>query len=107
MKAVIYSRVSTICQDTANQTEALAQNTDLIWDNFLKQLDALKKYELLGFDFTTNEAQKKEILNLLLYSFILYPSGKIELRFKIPANEEQIADKTCTLSHHVNAKIRV
>lgn len=61
----------------------------------------MEKYKLLGFEFTTTPEQKKELLNLLLEEFILYNDGKVELRFKLPMNEEQVAEKICTLSRGV------
>ncbi len=79
---------------------ALAENSDLVWDNFSKQLDALEKYKLFGFEFTTTLEQKKELINPLLEEFILSNDGRVELRFKLPANEEQVADKICTLSNN-------
>ncbi|MFC1865180.1 cell division protein [Chloroflexota bacterium] len=92
-------------QEELTNLEALAENTDLVWDNFFKQLDSLEKYRLFGFDFTTTLEQKKELLNVLLEEFILDNDGKIELRFKVPLNEEQVAEKICTLSRGVNTCI--
>ena len=64
-------------------------------------MDRLEKYKLLGFDFTTTPEQKKEILNLLLEEFILYNDGRVELRFKLPVNEKQVAEKLVILSRGV------
>ena len=90
-------------QQELSNLEAMAENSDLVWDNFFKQLDALDKYKLLGFEFTTTPEQKKELLNLLLDEFILHNDGKVELRFKLPINEEQVAEKICTLSRGVKS----
>ena len=92
-------------QQELSSLEALADNSDLMWDGFFKQLDSLEKYKLFGFDFTTTPEQKKELLNLLLEEFILNKDGTIELRFKLPLNEEQVAEKICTLSMGVNTCI--
>jgi len=37
-------------------------------------------------------------LTKLLQEFILYRDGKIELRFKLPVNEKQVADTISNLS---------
>jgi len=83
--------------------EALAENSDLVRDNFFKQLDALEKYKLFGFEFAATPEQKKELLNLLLEEFILYNDDKVELRFKLPVKEEQVAETICTLSGGVKS----
>ncbi|MFC1866159.1 hypothetical protein ACFLYB_05565 [Chloroflexota bacterium] len=83
----------------------MAENSDLVWDNFFKQLDSLDKYKLFGFDFTTTPEQKKELIKLVLEKFTLYNDDKVELRFKVPINEEQMADKICTLPMGVNTCI--
>ena len=44
--------------------------------------------------------QKKEILNIMLKEFVLYRDGKIKLRFRIPINEEQVADTVLTQSRN-------
>lgn len=92
-------------QQELTNLEAMAENSDLVWDSFFKQLDSLEKYRLFGFDFTTTPKQKKELLNQLLEKFILYNDGKVELRFKLPINEEQVAERICTLSSGVNTRI--
>jgi hypothetical protein len=61
----------------------------------LKQLDKL--FDWGGIWFLTSE-QKKQILNTLLQEFALYRDGKIELRFKLPVKEKQVADTIATLS---------
>lgn len=40
----------------------------------------------------------EELLNLMLDKFILYGNGKIELRFKVPVNNRQVAEKIQELS---------
>ena len=40
-------------------------------------------------------------MNLLLDKFILHPDGKIELRFKVPVNEKQVAESIRELSCNV------
>ena len=76
---------------TAIDTEAGA-----LVERFMSQLRAVDKKFDYGFAPTTE--QKKEILNLLLDKFILYKDGKIELRFKVPVNEKQVAEKIQELS---------
>lgn len=51
---------------------------------------------------TPGPEQKKEILNKLLREFILYPEGEVELRYKLPVNEKQVAESLLTLSMNVN-----
>jgi len=48
--------------------------------------------------FNPTPGQKKEILNLLMEKFVLYKDGKIELQFKVPVNEKQMAESICDLS---------
>ncbi len=55
---------------------------------------------MFNWGFNPTPEQKKEILNLLLEGFILYNNGRIELRFKLPMNERQIAKAVATLSHN-------
>jgi hypothetical protein len=61
----------------------------------LKQLDKLFDYG--GIWFLPSE-QQKQMLNTLLQEFALYRDGKIELRFKLPVKEKQVADTIATLS---------
>ena len=61
----------------------------------LKQLDKL--FDWGGIWFLTSE-QKKQVLNTLLKEFVLYRDGKIELRFKLPVNEKQVAETIASLS---------
>ena len=42
--------------------------------------------------------QKGQILNRVFQEFVLYHDGKIELRFKLPVNEKQVADTIANLS---------
>ena len=44
--------------------------------------------------------QKKEILNTLVEQFVLDKSDKVELRFKLPVNENQVAENILTLSRN-------
>jgi len=41
---------------------------------------------------------KRQGLTTLLQEFVLYRDGKIELRFKLPVNEKQVADTIANLS---------
>lgn len=77
----------------------LATNSDddSVLEKFMVQLKALHKSFDFGFMRITPERQK-EIINLLVEKFILYGDGKIELRFKLPVNEEQVAGKIRELS---------
>ena len=54
----------------------------------------------INFDygFYPTPEQKKEILNMLLDKFVLYKDGRIELRFKVPVNDRQVAEKIQELS---------
>jgi len=65
-------------------------------DTFMEQLKAVNMQFDYGFNPTPE--QIKEILNLLLDKFILYPDGKVELRFKMPVNEKQVAESIRELS---------
>ncbi|GAI11368.1 unnamed protein product, partial [marine sediment metagenome] len=38
--------------------------------------------------------------NVLLKEFVLYRGGRIELRFKLPVNEKQVADTVLTLTQN-------
>ena len=78
--------------------QALQADTEAAADRFvaqLKQLDRLFDYG--GIWYLTPE-QKRQVLTTLLQEFILYADGKIELRFKLPVNEKQVADTISSLS---------
>jgi len=79
-----------------NSLLALETEADVLFDNFMTRIKAVDKAYDYGFHATPQ--QKKEILNMLLDKFILYRDGKIELRFKVPVNDEQVADKIQELS---------
>jgi len=76
--------------------EALGNNTEAAWESFMSHLKELDRYFYFGYDISLE--QKKGILNLLLEEFILYNDGKIELRFKLPVDEKQVANTIATLS---------
>ncbi len=68
------------------------------WWKQVKQLD-----KWFDYGFYLEPEQKKQILNSLLESFILYRDGRIELRFKLPVNGKQVAEvaqAVVTLSQH-------
>ena len=77
----------------------LATNSedDVVLEKFMSQLKALHKSFDFGFMLITPE-RKKEIINLLVEKFILYGDGRIELRFKLPVKDEQVAEKIRELS---------
>lgn len=79
-----------------NSLIAVETEADVLFDNFMTRIKAVDKAYDYGFHPTPQ--QKKEILNMLLDKFILYRNGKIELRFKVPVNDEQVADKIQELS---------
>ncbi len=62
------------------------------------QLDELSRLFDYGGTWYLKPEQEKQILTTLLQEFILYADGKIELRFKLPVNEKQVADTISTLS---------
>jgi len=55
---------------------------------------------MFDWGFYPSPEQKKELLNVLLKEFVLYKDGRIELRFKLPVNENQVADTILTLSQN-------
>ena len=75
---------------------ALDTESDAAMEKFMSQLKAVDINFDYGF-YPTSE-QKKEILNMLLDKFLLYRDGKIELRFKVPINDRQVAEKIQELS---------
>lgn len=87
-------------QELAN-LETLTTNIDAIWDSWWSQLKRIDAWFDYGFILTPE--QKKEILNIMLDKFVLYKDGRIELRFKLPVNEKQVAETISTLS--TNSKL--
>jgi len=78
--------------------QALQADTEAATDKFVAQLKQLDKlFDYHGLWHLTPE-QEKQVLNTLLQEFILYRDGKIELRFKLPVNERQVADTISSLS---------
>jgi len=78
--------------------QALQANSDAALDSFVTQLKELDR--MFDWGFYPSPEQKKQLLNVLLKEFVLYRDGKIELRFKLPVNEKQVADTVLTLSHN-------
>ncbi|MFC1893817.1 recombinase family protein, partial [Chloroflexota bacterium] len=86
----------------AGNLEVLQDNDAAALDSFMAQLRRLDgMFDYTGF--RPSPEQKKELLTTLLNQFVLYPDGKIELRFKLPINEKQVADTILTLSRNVIA----
>ena len=52
---------------------------------------------MFNYGFLPTELKKKELLNLILDSFVLYSNGKVELRFKVPVDENQVSETVLTL----------
>jgi hypothetical protein len=85
-------------QQEFDKLKLLEANTDSAWEDFrslLKQVDGT-----MDFSFHPSTGQKKQVLNTLLQEFVLYPDVKIELRFKLPVNEKQVAETVLTLSRN-------
>ena len=78
--------------------QALHADSEAAADRFVAQLKQLDRLFDYGGIWYLNPEQKKQILTTLLQEFILYRDGKIELRFKLPVNEKQIADTISNLS---------
>jgi hypothetical protein len=76
--------------------KALDDNLDTVWKSFWNNLQELDQH--FNYGFIISKEQKKQILNLLLKEFVLYNDGKIELWFKLPVNEKQVAETVATLS---------
>ncbi len=76
--------------------KVLDTEADALIERFMSHLRAVDRNFDYGFHPTPE--QKKEILNLMLDKFILYGNGKIELRFKVPVNNRQVAEKIQELS---------
>ena len=85
-------------QEELPRLETLEANAVSVFDAYWNQVNQLRNYFTYDF-FLMEPERKKEILNLLLQEFILYNNGKIELRFKLPVNEGQVAETVATLSH--------
>jgi hypothetical protein len=78
-------------------TQRLEANSDAAWAAFGSQLHELDHFRFFGFH-NLSRSQKKQLLNTLLKDSILYGDVKIELRFKLPVNDKQVADTIATLS---------
>jgi hypothetical protein len=78
--------------------QALQADSEAAADKFVAQLKQLDRLFDWGGIWSLTPEQKKQILNTLLQEFVLYRDGKIELRFKLPVNEKQVADTIATLS---------
>lgn len=85
-------------QQEVTNLQALQANTDALWDSFWSQFKEIDR--MFNWGFNLSPEQKKKVLNLLLQEFVLYNDGKIELRFKLPVNEKQVAEAIETLSHN-------
>ena len=81
--------------------QALHGDSEAAADKFVAQLKQLDRLFDWGSIWSLSPEQKKQVLNTLLHEFILYHDGKIELRFKLPVNEKQVADTISTLSSNV------
>lgn len=90
-------------QEELANLEALDVNSNALWDSFWSQLQKLDEWFDWGFSLSVE--QKKEILNLLLDSFVLYKDGRIELRFKLPIDEKQVASTITSLTQCVKIQI--
>ncbi len=78
--------------------QALQDNDNIALDAFMVQLKQLDK--MFDYGFYLSPEQEKELLNVLFKEFVLYRDGRIELRFKLPVNEKQVADTVLTLSRN-------
>ena len=81
-----------------NNLQALQDNDSTALDAFMAQLKQVDKWFDYGFYPTAQ--QKKQLLVTLLKEFVLYPDRRIELGFKLPVNEKQVADTVLTLSRN-------
>lgn len=81
-----------------SSVQALHADIEAAVEKFVAQLERLDKFfDYGGIWFLTPE-QKKQIPNTLIQEFVLYRDGKIELRFKLPVNDKQVADTIAALS---------
>ncbi len=78
--------------------QALQDNDNTALDAFMVQLKQLDRW--FDYGFNPSPEQKKQLLVTLLKEFVLCRDGKIELRFKLPVNEKQVADSVLTLSRN-------
>jgi len=78
--------------------QALQTNSEAALDSFIAQLKDLDR--MFDYGFNPSPEQKKQLLGVLLKEFVLYRDGRIEIRFKLPVNEKQVADTVLTLSHN-------
>ena len=86
-------------QQELTHAEQLQDDSDAVWQAFKSQLMELDRFRFFGFHHLSAE-QKKQILNTLLKEFVLYPDGKVELRFRTPLDKKQVADTVLSLSQH-------
>tara|TARA_B100000315_G_scaffold229157_1_gene238554 strand:+ start:101 stop:850 length:750 start_codon:yes stop_codon:yes gene_type:complete len=89
-------------QQELDNLKALNVESGLAIDTFMEHLKAVNTSFDYGFN-PTNE-QKKEILNLLLDKFTLYPDGYTELQFRMPVNKHQVAEFIHELTCNVLVK---
>lgn len=83
-------------QELANLVE-LDTHQAIAWERFWGQLKSIDK--LYNWNFmTTTPRQKRELLSLILDSYILYKDSRIELRFKMPIDDKQVVDTIQDLS---------
>ena len=69
----------------------LNTDNDALWHRFWSQFKSIDK--LYNWNFmTVTPKQKKELLSLVLDSFVLYKDGKIELRFKASMSETKVVE---------------
>ena len=78
--------------------QALQADSEAAADRFVAQLKQLDRLFDWGSIWYITPEQKRQVLTTLLQELILYADGKIELRFKLPVNEKQVADTISSLS---------
>ena len=78
--------------------QTLHADSEAAAEKFMVQLKQLDRLFDWGGIWSLTSEQKRQVLNTSLHEFILYRDGKIELRFKLPVNEKQVADAIATLS---------
>ena len=78
--------------------QSLHADSEAAAEKFVAQLKQLDKFFDYGGIWFLGPEQKKQILNTLLKEFVLYHDSKIELRFKLPVSEKQLADTISSLS---------
>lgn len=80
--------------------EALHADSEAAAERFVVQLKQLDRLFDWGGIWSLTPEQKRQVLTTLLHEFVLYNDGKIELRFKLPVNEKQVADTISNLSSY-------